>query len=200
MRLATALADWPAADGQPRRAGVSSFGFGGTNVHLVVEEAPAPESNASPSRNAAVLLLSARSAAALERATDALAEHLASHPELPLADVAFTLQTGRRRFAHRRALVCRPGEDVAGLLRRRDPERVLTRSEESNARPASPAANGLDPHALAELWLAGGRPDWRAFHAGERRRRVPLPTYPFEPRRYWRDAPGVPRPLSALDD
>jgi acyl transferase domain-containing protein len=200
VRLATALEDWPAADGGPRRAGVSSFGFGGTNVHVVVEEAP--EAKASPSRNAAVLLLSARSAEALERTTDALADHLASHPELPLADVAFTLQTGRRRFAHRRALVCKPAEDAedaADLLRRRDPERVITRCEP--AETSSTAQGGArDPEALAELWLSGGRPDWRAFHAGERRRRVPLPTYPFDPRRYWRDAPGVPRPLSALDD
>jgi phthiocerol/phenolphthiocerol synthesis type-I polyketide synthase E len=202
VRLATALEDWPSADGAPRRAGVSSFGFGGTNVHVVVEEGPEPpKSPPSPSRNAAVLLLSARSAAALERATDLLADHLAAHPELPLADVAFTLQTGRRRFAHRRALVCRPGDDAADLLRRRDPGRVITRHEPAETtaiRP--PGTDARDPHALAELWLAGGRPDWRAFHAGERRRRVPLPTYPFDPRRYWRDAPGVPRPLSALDD
>jgi phthiocerol/phenolphthiocerol synthesis type-I polyketide synthase E len=198
VRLATGLADWPAAGNAPRRAGVSSFGFGGTNVHLVVEEAP--EAIASPSRPWDVLLLSARSEAALERATDALADHLASHPELPLSDVAFTLQTGRRRFAHRRALVCRPGEDVADLLRRRDPERVLTRFKEATDRTAPAGTGALDPHALAEHWLLGGWPDWTAFHDGERRRRVPLPTYPFEPRRYWLDAPGVPRPLSALDD
>ena len=195
VRLVTALADWPAGDAAPRRAGVSSFGFGGTNVHLVVEEAPPP--GAAPSRPADVLLLSARSAAALERATEALAAHLASHPELPLSDIAFTLQTGRRHFAHRRALVCRPDEDAAGLLRRRDAERVQT----GVAEPAGQAGGtgSLDPHALARFWLAGGSPDWRAFHAGERRRRVPLPAYPFEHRRHWRDAPGVPRPLSALD-
>jgi acyl transferase domain-containing protein len=53
--------------------------------------------------------------------------------------------------------------------------------------------------ALARLWLLGVRPDWAAFHTGERRRRVPLPTYPFEGQRYWLDAPGVPRPLGDLD-
>jgi polyketide synthase PksN len=155
----------------------------------------------APQPNAWPLLGAARSEEALERATDALAAHLASHPELPLSDVAFTLQTGRRGFAHRRALVCRPGEDAAGLLRRRDPERVLTRLAEATDRTAPVAGpDALDPHALAQLWLSGRRPDWRAFHAGERRRRVPLPTYPFERRRYWLDAPGVPRPLGALAD
>jgi phthiocerol/phenolphthiocerol synthesis type-I polyketide synthase E len=200
VRLATELADWPAGEDAPRRAGVSSFGFGGTNVHLVLEEAPPPPP-ASPPRPWEVLLLSARSAEALERATDALADHLASHPSLPLADVAFTLQSGRRRFSHGRALVCGAGEDAAALLRRREPERVLTRYQEGTG-PSVPAAGAgaLDPHALARLWLLGGCPDWRASHAGARRRRVPLPTYPFEGRRYWRDSPGAPRPLGALDE
>jgi acyl transferase domain-containing protein len=195
----TELTDWLAEGDGPRRAGVSAFGFGGTNAHLVVEEAPAAV--ASPSRSWDVLLLSARSEEALERATDALVTHLVGHPELPLSDIAFTLQTGRRRFAHRRALVCRPGEDAADLLRRRDPERVLTRFAGAADRSVPEKGAGvLDPHALANLWLLGGRPDWKAFHAGERRRRVPLPTYPFERRKYWLDAPGVPRPLGALSD
>jgi acyl transferase domain-containing protein len=201
VRLATELAPWPESGDGPRRAGVSSFGFGGTNVHLVVEEAQTVA--ASPSRAADVLVISARGAEALERATDALADHLTRHPEPSLSDVAFTLQTGRRHFANRRALVCGPGEDAAGLLRRRDTERVLTHLEEATGteRPGPDAGAGArDAQSVAKLWLHGGRPDWRAFHAGERRRRVPLPTYPFEPRRYWRDAPGVPRPLSALDD
>jgi acyl transferase domain-containing protein len=199
LRLATELADWPAAAAATRRAGVSSFGFGGTNVHLVVEEAP--QQVPSPPRSWEVLVLSARDAAALERATDALADHLASHPELALPDVAFTLQTGRRALPHRRALVCQPGEDVAGLLRRRDPERVLTRHEEEAGPPPPAAGSPSDPQALARLWLLGGRVDWRPLHATARRRRVPLPAYPFERRRYWRDGRDgrdgrdAPRPL-----
>ncbi|HTQ80154.1 MAG TPA: hypothetical protein VMM92_09165, partial [Thermoanaerobaculia bacterium] len=55
------------------------------------------------------------------------------------------------------------------------------------------------PEALAKLWLLGVEPDWRALHTGSRRQRVPLPTYPFERRRHWVDAPGVPRPLGFLD-
>ncbi|HEV7515636.1 MAG TPA: type I polyketide synthase [Thermoanaerobaculia bacterium] len=375
VRLVTELADWPAEADQPRRAGVSSFGLGGTNAHLVVEEAP--RATAGPGRPWDLLTLSARSAEALERATDALAAHLAAHPDLNLSDVAFTLQLGRRAFPHRRALVCRPGEDAAELLRRRDPERVFSQSEEARdrtvaflipgaadvypgmggglyrdepvfrrevdrcadllaprlghdvrpallggdsggsgsaggavgsavplaftlqyalarlwlswgVRPAAVVGRGVgeevaaclsgtrtleaalalvaeparaaedlapegppeigrepgrvllemgtgalgrhalehqdapqgaaaralaafrpadDPRpdgavllaALAHLWLLGVRPDWTAFHTGERRRRVPLPTYPFEGQRYWLDAPGVPRPLGDLD-
>jgi acyl transferase domain-containing protein len=129
LRLATHLADWPAEAGQPRRAGVSAFGYGGTNAHVVLEEAPPPPS--SPSRPWDLLLLSARTGEALERATDALAAHLVAHPALALSDVAWTLQQGRRRFEHRRALVCRTGEDATVLLRRRDPERLATLADEA---------------------------------------------------------------------
>ncbi|HEU4455436.1 MAG TPA: type I polyketide synthase, partial [Longimicrobium sp.] len=111
--------------GAPRRAGVSSFGIGGTNAHVVVEEAPAPE----PSewrRDRHLLLLSARTPAALEAATERLAAHLRAHPEQPLADVAWTLQAGRHQHAHRRALAVREGEDAAALLEARHPDRVLT--------------------------------------------------------------------------
>jgi acyl transferase domain-containing protein len=120
------LADWPAAGG-PRRAGVSSFGVGGTNAHVVLEEAPAPPP-AAPSRPGQLLLLSARSAAALDAASANLAAHLASHPELPLPDVAYTLRAGRAVFRHRRMLVCHDasGAAAATSLAALDPARVAT--------------------------------------------------------------------------
>ena len=93
---------WPRG-GEPRRAGVSSFGIGGTNAHVVVEEAPArrrPIECPWP-----LLILSARSAEAASLAAAALADHLQRVPDVALTDVAFTLQSGRHAFAHRRAVV-----------------------------------------------------------------------------------------------
>ncbi|MBV9774812.1 MAG: non-ribosomal peptide synthetase, partial [Gemmatimonadetes bacterium] len=104
------LRPWP-AEATPRRAGVSSFGVGGTNAHVVLEQAPDPEPS-GPSRPWQILVLSARTPAALEAATDRLARHLTTHPEHKLADVAHTLRVGRRRFAHRRVLLCRGREDA----------------------------------------------------------------------------------------
>ncbi|MFL5541626.1 MAG: beta-ketoacyl synthase N-terminal-like domain-containing protein, partial [Longimicrobiaceae bacterium] len=118
-------------DGGPRRAGVSSFGFGGTNAHVVLEEAPAamgtagdrgegrgdsrlPASISTQRRaveDAHLLVLSARAPGALERARRELAGHLARHPELALADVAQTLREGRAAHPFRWAAACR---DLAG--------------------------------------------------------------------------------------
>lgn len=114
---------WPRAD-QPRRAGVSSFGVGGTNAHAVLEEAPAPVPS-SPAQGPQLLMLSARSAAALERMAGQLADHLEAQPQLNLADVAHTLQWGRSRFAHRLGVVAgTPAAAVAALRQRSDPMRA----------------------------------------------------------------------------
>jgi acyl transferase domain-containing protein len=120
-------------DGTPRRAGVSSFGIGGTNAHVVLEEAPAIEPPGE-SRPWQLLLLSAKTSSALEAATANLAQHLQQHPALNLADVAYTLQVGRRSFNHRRALVCRDRDDAVTALETLSPERVFTRFQEPAAR------------------------------------------------------------------
>jgi amino acid adenylation domain-containing protein len=107
------LTPWPQGDG-PRRAGVSAFGVGGTNAHVVMEEPPSPEPT-SPGRPKQLLVLSARSTAALDAATARLREHLLAAPGRDLADIAFTLQAGRKDFLHRRFLVCDAADAAAGL-------------------------------------------------------------------------------------
>ncbi len=108
------LRPWPRSQ-VPRIAGVSSFGVGGTNAHAVLEEAPTREAPdaAGPFQ---LLMVSARSESALEASGRALGERLARSPECSLADVAFTLQTGRRHFRHRRAVVAKSPRDAAELL------------------------------------------------------------------------------------
>jgi acyl transferase domain-containing protein len=134
--VASELLDWP-ANGHPRRAGVSSFGVGGTNAHLVLEQAPEPRP-ADHGRDKQVLLLSARSPGALEKVTDNLAAHLDADAGANLADVAYTLQVGRRVFPHRRAVTFER-DDRAGLLaalKARDPQRVTTATTEATDRTA----------------------------------------------------------------
>jgi amino acid adenylation domain-containing protein len=110
-----ALKDWPAT-ASPRRAGVSSFGIGGTNAHAVLEEAmPLPLSG--PSRASQVLILSARTPAALDAACANLAGFLESHPGANLADAACTLQRGREHFRYRRALAAADAAAASAALR-----------------------------------------------------------------------------------
>ena len=123
------LSAWPAG-ATPRRAGVSSFGLGGTNAHIILEEAPVVEPS-GPSRAHQLLLLSAQSDAALAQATENLAEHLRQQPHLNLADVAYTLQTGRRAFDHRRMVVCQDLGDAIAALESTDRKRLATAIAES---------------------------------------------------------------------
>ena len=111
----TRLREWT-GDG-PLRAGVSSFGVGGTNAHVVLEEAPAPVAAAGPGRPRHLLVISGRSQAALAATAARLADHLERYPESDLADVAYTLQVGRHAFAERRWLVAANREEAVRALR-----------------------------------------------------------------------------------
>src|ERR1051325_8176834 len=130
----TALQHWPSSS-TPRRAGVSSFGIGGTNAHLLLEEAPQAQlADAATSSAPQLLLLSARSNSALEKAVSRLSQHLSHHPELSPADVAYTLQVGRRAFSHRRAVLCHTIEDAITALDGRSVGRVFDGHSEAGAR------------------------------------------------------------------
>jgi amino acid adenylation domain-containing protein len=115
-------------DNLPRRAGVSSFGVGGTNAHVVLEEFVAPQTRESPEdKKPVLLLLSAKTATALDAATANLKQYLVQHPEVNLADVAYNLQTGRKAFKHRRSVVCRDRDDAIQALTSLTPLQVTTR-------------------------------------------------------------------------
>jgi len=129
--VADCLRPWTPPAGTPRRAGVSSFGIGGTNAHVVLEEPPRrPERTRGGAPE--LLILSARTPAALEEMSVALAERLEARPELDLGDVAFTLQRGRKAFPHRRALVAATPAEAAALLRSGGAEVVTRRAAESD--------------------------------------------------------------------
>jgi amino acid adenylation domain-containing protein len=125
FRVNTSKSEWK-ANGVPRRAGVSAFGVGGTNAHVVIEQPP--DQPASRSRKSSCLLvLSARSETALDRASENLAEFLRTNPDVDLSDAAWTLQVGRRAFGCRRTVVADTVSEAIAALARRDRERVQTR-------------------------------------------------------------------------
>lgn len=109
---------------KPRRAGISSFGLGGTNAHLVIEEAPKRPAS-DPAFGSQLLVVSARTKSALTKRCDDLADWLERHQDANLADVAHTLQFGRRRFEQRIAMVCDGRDEAIKKLRHRDPRQIL---------------------------------------------------------------------------
>ena len=119
--------------GAPRRAGVSSFGIGGTNAHVVLEEAPPRAERPPADARPQVLVLSARTPTALDAAAQRLAAHLEAGGE-PLADAAWTLQTGRRSLPHRRAVVAASAEEAVEALRGGAPRRVLQQASDARER------------------------------------------------------------------
>ena len=127
FRVNDRLTDWPAGP-TPRRAGVNSLGVGGTNAHLVLEEAPARAASGESDWPFQILTLSARSKTALDAQSARLAAHLRAHPDQPLADIAWTLNKGRRRFERRRVVVAETHEQAARLLTENDPRKVFSHS------------------------------------------------------------------------
>lgn len=138
------LRDWQ-VNGYPRRAGVSSFGMGGANAHIILEEAPAREIPAQPD-DWQLLLLSARTNTALDKAADNLLEYLKNNTDINLADVAFTLQMGRTPFEYRRILACQGREDAVSALEQKDPQRIFTQYTEAKERPVAFMFPGLGDH------------------------------------------------------
>ncbi|WP_218081868.1 type I polyketide synthase [Anthocerotibacter panamensis] len=116
FRIATALQPW-VTGGERRFAGVSSFGFGGTNAHVVLEEAPVPTvSSASVKRPLHLFTLSARSEKALSTLAMRYLEHLINHPDLEMTDLCHTANIGRTAFLHRLALVAETTQQVQEQL------------------------------------------------------------------------------------
>ncbi|MDE2150417.1 MAG: amino acid adenylation domain-containing protein, partial [Gammaproteobacteria bacterium] len=132
---------WP-RNGRPRRAGVSSFGVGGTNAHVILEEAPRHAAS-SPATGPQLLLLSARSRSALQAMAMRLADHLDADPGINLADAAHTLQVGRSDFSHRLCVVAATLTEAAHALR--TPGHALR------------AQRSIGAMAPAQIWLFPGQ-------------------------------------------
>jgi len=199
-----ALAPWTekTVDGRrmPLRAGISSFGAGGANAHVVVESFDPPPSESPAQGGDHVFPLSARTEEQLrEMARRLRADLQRDGAQRETADIAFTLQEGRRSFEHRMAVVAASVRGlVAGLTAfiegRADPAvlvgnarnaegvtRLLDREEK--AQFIAILAQSRDPRRLAQIWIDGLLSDCRGFLSVGRR--ISLPTYPFADKRHW---------------
>ncbi|WP_307734539.1 non-ribosomal peptide synthetase [Xanthomonas albilineans] len=203
-------APWPRRGAQPRRAGLSAFGAGGSNAHLVVEEAPAMAPGVSISASSpALIVLSARTLPALQqRARDLLAWMQARQvDDVMLADVAYTLHLGRVAMEQRLAFTAGSAAELSEKLQAYLGHAIradIYLSEDTPGKPAgAPIVAEEDLLTLMDAWIEKGQYGrlleywtkgqpidwnelyWRKLYADGRPRRISLPTYPFEHRRYW---------------
>ncbi|AXE29470.1 hypothetical protein DK842_05875 [Chromobacterium phragmitis] len=185
----------------PRRAGVSSLSFSGANAHVVLEEYVDSRPRAEAGGRQ-LIPLSARNRDRLMESARRLAGRLASEPALSLADIAYTLQTGREQLDDRLAIVADSRAALAAclddILEGRPAAAGIVRfsREEAGEDDADRSASERDDEralaagdlvALAERWTErpGDKLDWQALPRGRHLRRVPLPAYPFARVRHW---------------
>ena len=189
--------DWAApVDGNValrRRAGVSSFGAGGANAHVVLEE-PSQPAVADDPAEPEIVVLSARSAERLRELAERVAGYLRATDQPGLRDTARTLQVGRPAMEARLACVASTPSDAAdalGAYLRGDGDRVAvgTASGTGDASALNARFRSGDLAGAARAWVDGAMPDWAALNGGPCRR-LPLPGYPFERRRFWVDEPA----------
>lgn len=159
----------------PRRAGVSSFGIGGTNAHAIVEEPPAR----APAERAAreLLVLSAHRPEALAEGARRLAARLAEEDAPPLAEAAWTLQSGRAAMRWRAAFVARDAREAGARLAALAPD--AARDAQAGERPAAflvPGQGVLAPAAVRALLAADAalRAEWAALSEEVRARGIDL--------------------------
>ncbi|KND26274.1 SDR family NAD(P)-dependent oxidoreductase [Streptomyces acidiscabies] len=200
------LADWPGD--RPRLASVSSFGAGGSNAHVILEEHVSQSaSGRAPDQTGAeqLVVLSARTPAQLRAHAERLADHLAGPGAgAALADLAFTLQTGRVAWDERLAVVTASVPALLAALRAHlagDPAAPgvfrgtagrpngtvadLTEDDDLRDLLVTRWTETRKLTKLAALWTEGVPLDWPALHAPTTPRRISLPTYPFTQDRYW---------------
>ncbi len=197
---------WPRVASGARRAALSSFGFSGTNGHAVIEDAPAHAPSQAPAAPYHLILVSAKTEAALGRRLSQLDAWLAENETADLGRVAYTLHRGRSHFQWRVAFVVSSTRELRDALAERLAQTTRGRqagtpAEEQRTLCARVGrrlqSGGLDPLAhrgalliLAEAYLNGALPGWEDIHRAGEVRRISLPTYPFERERYWIDAPA----------
>lgn len=174
---------WPDT-GSPRRAGISSFGMGGTNAHLIIEQAPGIEASEAEvnheveTRRALPLVLSAKTGPGLRARAEGLCRLLDSESAPRLGDLAFSLATTRVQFREHRAAIFT--SQRAELI---DALQALAQGNRHSALFTDADTAGMDP--IIRAYLERVPITWGPIFASLRVRQIDLPTYPFQRRRYW---------------
>ncbi len=184
---------------QTRFAGVSSFGFGGSNAHVVLEEYHERKEQYSSGEDSHWAILSAKSKETLQKYIENFQDYLKEEASVSLKEIAYTLQTGREAMKVRLAIEAKSKEELSqklhlylkkqevdGLYWGEIKEKKTSFMEDEDAREM--LVKWLEKKKLKkliELWIEGVDIPWKLLDRGSLVKKVPLPTYPFSPQRYW---------------
>ena len=200
------LQPWTVQPGEQKRAVVSSFGFSGTNVHMLIEEAP-KTARRHAYKPGHLIVLSALSQSQLRQQAERLALHVEREPGLDIGDIAYTLLNGRKHLNHRLACVVSSTDELRRVLREwlatgrahqayyaQVPENGIQEQAESrrygNQCLADCQGNAAPAYrdrlaVVADLFAQGYALEYGKLFAGDAYSRVSLPAYPFARERYW---------------
>ncbi|MEJ2691600.1 MAG: alpha/beta fold hydrolase [Candidatus Thiodiazotropha sp.] len=206
----------------PLRAGISSFGAGGSNVHLLIEEYATPRSQL-PAQREHLIVLSARNDDRLKAYAQAMLDYLdlCEVSSLNLAEIAYTLQTGREAMEERLALIASSPkvlrEKLTAFLSGNEDESLFHGRADSGQQKVELLTAGhagseflrliaqdRDLRRLAQLWIWGAEVDWKLIYPEGFVAHISLPTYPFARERCWVSKPAASHPTipstSVLDE
>lgn len=164
-----------------RRAGVSSFGFGGTNAHVILEEATDVIDDMQTCHVSHLIILSAKSNGRLLKWVKLLREFLKDHPHLSLPSLAYSLQVGRRQ-QH-----CRFVTKANSIIELID---ILNRVSEADFSICQInneiiSIHDKNSHDIQQIWLSGGYINWKSAYLSTHIKKVILPSAPLETQSYW---------------
>lgn len=167
-------------------AGVSAFGLSGTNVHVILEEAPYQAIEAPVELTYQLVTVSAKDMDTLLLKIAGLHEHCIKYPDQALHDIAFTSNTGRQHFKYRTVCVVRDKQNLLDTLSSLTSVAAIEVYHQQLFSDITQLSNELLLKTAIQ-YISGETPEWKKIYEGCNYKKITLPLMPFRQQRFWLD-------------